>query len=948
MRIKTVNQLNIHDKRKVLFVSHPSDFSRYYDLLSDEILSARDCAVYHYEDGVLPSAEDWQSDLREINLLVIPITAHFLGENSPAMDMYVFAQDTNIPVLPIMVEPDQEQTFNDVCGQKQLLDRTNQSPTSIPYLKKLEDFLSSVLASTETVQKIYDMFDTQLFLSYRQQDRKYVQQLMRTIHENEFTRDVAIWYDEFLRPDENFNDAILDAIKTSDLFVLAITHNLVKENNYVIRDEYPAALREGKRILPVVLEKLAEEDQILLRKSFPDLPDCIDIHGRAAFAEALRQALPKPTERSATDESEHTYYIGLAFLHGIKVEMDREKGVELLSEAAQQGVADAAKELVRMYYYGVMVRADLAKAISWQKSLISILDRRYAIKKSISDVALNVYGFEMPLDNKFAGLLLDLADALRYLTELERNAVTYDNMDTIEDMIDCCMQALSYCNYLCRHYELMDAAALSRYVDCQAETHRALGILYEKNEDYNQALDAYQVSLEIRRTIAKYDEELGDEELDVNNQWHLATLHHDIGVLYHKQGNNRTAIAELKKSLDFYRTIREKTPAYLTEEADTHRDLSSVAVSIDPALAEQHSILCRNMIENMDKKMAALTEAHYASALLHQAIVLSEHGSMDYSEQERLCRQAILLYKRNLSAGSHTISFGYANALYKLAGIHRKTNDLYAAAEYYRKAIAVVSGLLDSCDTEEKLTAAHMFFDYGTCLLGGANLSIEVEKGGVDAAAEYLRKALALYEKTGSAGCEYADETRKVLTEIGNCHNRSDNPTSKAQLDTALLLGNLIATTSKGEAAENAGYYEKAYLIYQSAWEQYSELEQLLGEETKNEQYELKYELLDRLAVCAEMMGNLSAAYQHYTNSAEVAYDIMLNSLMGDDFGRLLNANQKVESFCKDYGFETDHNLIARREQIVADAMAHANDAEDDDPVILELTDPDGTTSSYR
>ena len=50
---------------------------------------------------------------------------------------------------------------------------------------------------------------------------------MRLIHKNEFCRDIAIWYDEFLTPGENFNDAIKEALQKSGLFVLTVTPNLV-------------------------------------------------------------------------------------------------------------------------------------------------------------------------------------------------------------------------------------------------------------------------------------------------------------------------------------------------------------------------------------------------------------------------------------------------------------------------------------------------------------------------------------------------------------------------------------------------------------------------------------------------------------------------------------------------------------------------------------------------
>ena len=85
-----------------------------------------------------------------------------------------------------MVEKGLEQSFKSICGEKQLLDRTNDDPTSIPYKKKLEDYLSVVLIGAELSEKIRRAFDAYIFLSYRKKDRKVAQELMRTIHKKHF------------------------------------------------------------------------------------------------------------------------------------------------------------------------------------------------------------------------------------------------------------------------------------------------------------------------------------------------------------------------------------------------------------------------------------------------------------------------------------------------------------------------------------------------------------------------------------------------------------------------------------------------------------------------------------------------------------------------------------------------------------------------------------------
>ena len=118
----------------------------------------------------------------------------------------------------------------------------------------LETYIKSVLVSSELAEKVRAAFDAYIFLSYRKKDRRKAQELMRLIHRNPLCRDIAIWYDEFLTPGEDFNQAIGKMLQKSDLFAPVVTPNLVNEINYVMTTEYPAARKQGKPVLPVEME----------------------------------------------------------------------------------------------------------------------------------------------------------------------------------------------------------------------------------------------------------------------------------------------------------------------------------------------------------------------------------------------------------------------------------------------------------------------------------------------------------------------------------------------------------------------------------------------------------------------------------------------------------------------------------------------------------------------
>lgn len=317
-----------------------------------------------------------------MQLFVIPVTSSFLCEPNRARDTDLpYALGHHIPILPLLQEDGLESLFNQTCGDLQILNKYTEDPTALDFYQKLERFLSDVLIPDDLADKIRAAFDAYVFLSYRKKDRKYAQQLMRLIHQNEFCRDIAIWYDEFLIPGENFNDSIAAALEQSSLFALAVTPNLVNEPNYVMSIEYPMAKEAKKTVLPFELVPTDKKD---LKEKFTELPACTDVRDISALSATLLEAVTSLAIRENDASPEHLFFIGLAYLAGIDVEVDCEQALALISRAAGQGLPEAMEKLVHMYKNGIGVPRDFLQAISWQKRLIQAKRRQYAAAPSSS------------------------------------------------------------------------------------------------------------------------------------------------------------------------------------------------------------------------------------------------------------------------------------------------------------------------------------------------------------------------------------------------------------------------------------------------------------------------------------------------------------------------------------------------------------------------------------
>lgn len=374
LKYVTRGMVEPNGKNNVYFCAHPKDVEKYLTDISNDILETQDCAIW-YADGGVERSDDYLDRLTEMALFVIPVTANLLTNGAYVLEKeFPFAMKHRIPVLPVIVEGVSPSDFNEVIGDYQYLDRVSFDETAISYTEKLKKFLSYTLADEALIQRVKAAFDAYIFLSYRKKDRKYARELMKLIHKNDFCRDVAIWYDEFLNPGEDFNDSIKSALTKSSLFVLAVTPNLVNEKNYIMTTEYPLARAQGKEIFPA---ELVPTDRELLSQKYDGIPDCTDPADEKGFSEALFAALKDIAVRENDSSPEHLFFIGLAYLNGIDIETDREKGEALMIEAAEAGLPEAMERLAEMYAYGLGVKPDRQKALDWMYARLGALREAY-------------------------------------------------------------------------------------------------------------------------------------------------------------------------------------------------------------------------------------------------------------------------------------------------------------------------------------------------------------------------------------------------------------------------------------------------------------------------------------------------------------------------------------------------------------------------------------------
>ena len=421
LQYKTRDMANPGGKPKVWFACHPEDFESSFELLTNDILAISKCTIWYDTDENKADAGALREILDDMQLAVFAVTSTFLEQPSMAKDVELeYAYEKHIPILPITLENGLGRAFNKACKPIQVVNRADKDPTAIPYEDVLKTYLNSVLVSDELAKKVRAAFDAYVFLSYRKKDRKYAQRLMHLIHENKEFRDIAIWYDEYLVPGEGFNKAIKDAFEKSSLFAMAVTPHLEEEGNYVMRVEYPMA-RDRKsekndiEIVPVEMYDEKEEDWRIDLASLRHHQEFkyreIRYLQNEQYEEKLNQAFLDSLERIAKKENDgsaqHRFFIGLAYLTGIDMEINSALALELIRSAAEDEnpCYDATEKLVDMYLRGDGVPLSIPEAIAWQEKLCKQLQNE--VKKNHSPDEHLGYG------TRHFRALIRLSDLLR-------------------------------------------------------------------------------------------------------------------------------------------------------------------------------------------------------------------------------------------------------------------------------------------------------------------------------------------------------------------------------------------------------------------------------------------------------------------------------------------------------------------------------------------------------
>lgn len=919
-------------KPRVYFCCHPEDLSVYFDSVSQEILNLENCAVFYDESpNTFCSKTEWESRLADMQLFVMPVTSKLLMSANKGLDEYKIALKCHIPVLPLMQEEGLAQLFNEVCGNLQFLDKHQKDETAISYQQKLKNFLDGVLVGDEQANAVRAAFRSYIFLSYRKKDRAHAQRLMKLVHKCELCRDVAIWYDEYLVPGEDFNNAIGEALNKSQMFLLAVTPNLVCESNYVQTVEYPMALQNGKTILPV---EMSSTDKNLLASQYVDLPAVINESDESAVMQQLANFFPR--KDNLMDDLPRYHLIALAYLDGIDVEVDHARAFEMLTYCAERNNIESIKMLADMYKRGKGVERDISKAIQWQARLVAMLEPKAqnADKNTKLDFLVELinlaalykellqYDNAIQVYHQFKEFSEQWMQTQQYeplaksMLALAFNEIgnVYRTMYNFDKALESFKWALHYAEQL-----VVQEQSEQNYKDlvmCYGNLSRC----YEDSKDYEMALQYSEARLAILNIIAEMSK-------DGDYLFSLMQCYSDIFDICKATYQVEKARQAITKAVETAERIddeqndaeskdwlllaysRMAALCYMEENFEGERDWYLKSLNISIQLVDQYASLdarqtLAELLQNLADNASILANHEEAEDYICKALYLRETIAEEVTIPQTkfdlalACSSAATLYDKiyqtdkaiqllqraeklllELVGSNNAVRFrsALADCYYWMGIVYTRTSDNSRCVLSYEKGLKIMLELYDELKDDHTLTQVAPF--YYTL----ANHYAESD----------ANKALEYYLKVFEIDLDYAQKHDSIdkwrqcvvdLTDLGNHYhkNMDDDESATKCFENALDIAKDLLTKTNSSKVHNsyatlldsmASFYEdnedlhKAIQYSEQALEVYKDLAHQFP---TADQYGCLFSELFLLGQFYNMVGQLQKAKQANIQALEL------------------------------------------------------------------------------
>lgn len=673
----------------VFFSCHPESFDQLKDQVKCDVLKCCDCVFCWWDPhDTIPEALD---DLSQMSLFVFAVDRRFIDEDCPSNTvLWHYAIGHHIPILPLIMEDGLILDFNDRFGELHTLLGFGSARQ-----EKLKSYFDRLFVNNELANEIRNAFDAHLFLSYRKVDATEASKLIKAIRSLDYSRDIAIWFDAYLSPGEDFNEAIRSVLERCDLFVLLVTPNLIKEDNYVRREEFPRAQRSKRDILPVEMQSTNHET---LQKWYVGIPSCVDGNQTSELSASLREHLDEDA-LGTNDDPRHLYCIGLAYLQGIDVEVDKRQAVSLIEDAAKGGLPDAMRAMQGMWRDGNGVEQDDREAAKWSERLARAM---------------------RPQDP-----LQDPKATLAYVEQLVDAAQAFADVRQVDDALALLDEGTSFVGPY--------ADGQNRTLDlCMARLSGAAGSLLVEQGKNEQALGRYQRANECFRRCA-------EKQRDSKMLCRWADALFGMAHIIWKTRHTEQVRMLIEEALSYYREAYEQDHSYEAGfgAAECQYELCSYALGRSRQKeAVDHLEACGTMLNDVKSRHG---EGRTLDELFNWHILVGDMSSVannfEVALQAYKSAEKVILHinKNTMTILEHR----YLQMVYgKIGNTYLELDNSDEAFLYFFPGYLAASEIeSDLGDLQSKTDLEVFCYELGV---------ITLERGDLDEAQTYIAKDIAL------------------------------------------------------------------------------------------------------------------------------------------------------------------------------------------------------------
>ncbi len=559
-------------------------------LITDRLLPAvpnADYVVSYLETPGVDSDEDLlRNELKNTSIMVLWVTKELLDSRKSGGHWpveYQLARELSVPIIPIVENEVLFPEFSRLSDAVHGIGITDKE-----YLLKYSSQLSSYLYTKDEIKLIRDKaFTAEVFLSYRKKNIREAREFMRKLHDIKGFETISIWYDNSLTAGRNFDDEIKDSIKRGDAFVLLVTPDLATEGNYVQTTEYPFARENGKTVIPVeAIPTDVKHFEIL----YPGSERPVPINDPTVLSDVFITKL----KLCATDEpmsNERAYFLGLAYLSGNGVEMDRKRAFQLLETAAEGdnfAALHACFPLCHHYGGGFTAATDYKNAYYYRMKSVVLSEQ--LLGPEHHDTAEAYY--------HMASLCVDRGD--------------------FEQASKWSIKATKVCEKAFGAEHLTSAA-----------TYSLTGQVFIHKADYTQALICLEKALEI------YEKTLG------SNDPKTATIYGNLSTTYIYLGNFTKALEYSHKTLAVYEDLYGKNDS---RTAMIYQNTSGIYIGLKDYTTALEWL---NKALTSQKKVF-MTEEHRDVAITYNTLAVVYSNLKQYEKSLEMVKKALSINVRTL------------------------------------------------------------------------------------------------------------------------------------------------------------------------------------------------------------------------------------------------------------------------------------------------------------